>query len=315
MNYFNQEIKEVFDEIEKADSIVIFGHVNPDGDCIGSVLGLRNALRVLYPDKKVYGVGSRPSFLKFIEESDDVSLETIKNSLCVMVDLSGMDRVEDQRIRVNDHIVCIDHHEKSEPFDHPIVRDTNAPSATYVIAKCLMERYHRIPKEAATYLFLGLITDSDRFQFYSDSETFRVASLLVESKADTSFVYDNLYLQNAKDLHFRSFVYNNFKFDGLVCYFICRKKDYLSLGLDEQDAGSRVNLISMLDNHPIWAEFCELENGKVRVELRSNGHYNVQKVAVSFHGGGHIPASGCQLDDLSKVQDVIDALNKAEKVE
>lgn len=315
MSYFSNEIEAVFTEIEKADSIVIFGHVNPDGDCIGSVLGLRNALRVLFPNKKVYGVGSHPSFVNFVEQSDFVDDETIKNSLCVMVDLSGMNRVEDQRILLTDHIVCIDHHEKSEPFDHPIVRDTEAPSATYVITKCLWERYHTIPKEAATLLFLGLITDSGRFQFYSDSETFKVASLLVEHGADYSFVYNNLYIQSAKNLRFRSFVYSHFQFDGIVSYFIVRKEDYLSLGLNEQEAGSQVNLVSLLDNKPIWAEFCELENGKIRVELRSNGKYNVQKVAVKFNGGGHIPASGCQLDDLSKVKDVLSALNLAERVE
>ncbi len=314
MNYSDKEIDAVFSEIEKADSIVIFGHMNPDGDCVGSVLGLRNALRVIYPEKKVYGVGSRPKFLSFIEPSDEVTDETIMNSLMVMVDLSGMNRVEDQRIRMHNHIVCIDHHEKSDVFDYPIIRDVNAPSATYVIAKCLMQRYHYIPKEASTYLFLGLVTDSGRFQFYSDAGTFDVAKLLVESGADTSYVFDNLYVQSEKNLRFKSFVYSAFKFDGLVSYFMVKKSDYLPLGLNEQEAGSQVNLISLLENHPIWAEFCELESGKIRVELRSNGKYNVQKVAVMFGGGGHIPASGCQLDTFDDVPKVIAALNKAETV-
>lgn len=312
MNYFEKEIDEVFSAIEKADSIVIFGHVNPDGDCIGSVMGLRNALRSLFPKKKVYGVGSRPSFLTFVEPSDEVDDETIRKSLLVMVDLSGLDRVEDQRIRLSDNIVCIDHHEKSEVFDHPIVRDTEAPSATYVIARCLLKRYHKIPKEASTYLFLGLVTDSGRFQFYSDPETFEVAKQLTLAGADVHFAYDNLYIQHAKDLRFRSLVYSNFKIDGKVAYFIIHKEDYHKLGMDEQDAGSKVNLVAMLDNSPMWAEFCELESGKVRVELRSNGKYNVQKVAVKFHGGGHIPASGCQLDSLEPVEKVIQALNEAE---
>jgi phosphoesterase RecJ-like protein len=57
-----------------------------------------------------------------------------------------------------------------------------------------------------------------------------------------------------------------------------------------------------------------LESGKIRVELRSNGKYNVQKVAVKFGGGGHIPASGCQLDSFDQVQDVINAMNQAESV-
>jgi bifunctional oligoribonuclease and PAP phosphatase NrnA len=314
MNYTDNEINPVFSEIEKAKSIVIFGHVNPDGDCVGSVLGLRNALRMIFPEKKVYGLGSRPKFLSFIQPSDDIDEDTIKNSLIVMVDLSGMDRVEDQRIRLNDHIVCIDHHEKSEEFPYPIIRDVSAPSATFVIAKCLMQRYHFIPKEASTYLYLGLVTDSARFQYYSDSETFAVAKLLVESGADTSYVYDNLYVQTEKSLRFKAFAYSAFKFDGIVSYYMVKRNDYLQLGLNEQEAGCQVNLIAMLENHPIWAEFCELESGKIRVELRSNGKYNVQKVAVQFGGGGHIPASGCSLDSFDDVPKVLVALNNAESI-
>jgi phosphoesterase RecJ-like protein len=184
MSYFEKEVNEVFSRIEAADSIVIFGHKNPDGDCVGSVLGLKYGLQGIFPEKKIYGVGSRPSFIGFMDKSDEVDDETIKNSLCVMVDLSDVERVEDQRIKLTDNIVGIDHHEASEPFSHPLVIDSKAPAATFIIAKILLERYGRIPTKAATPLFLGLITDSGRFQFDSSKETFRIAGELVEAGAD-----------------------------------------------------------------------------------------------------------------------------------
>ena len=84
--------------------------------------------------------------------------------------------------------------------------------------------------------------------------------------------------------------------------------------MTEQEAGCKVNLISLLDNHPLWCCFTELESGKIRTELRSNGKFNVQKVAVKFGGGGHIPASGCQLDSFDQVKDVLRAMNEAESV-
>ncbi|MCR4699188.1 MAG: bifunctional oligoribonuclease/PAP phosphatase NrnA [Bacilli bacterium] len=314
MSYFEKEVNEVFSRIEAADSIVIFGHKNPDGDCVGSVLGLKYGLQGIFPEKKIYGVGSRPSFIGFMDKSDEVDDETIKNSLCVMVDLSDVERVEDQRIKLTDNIVGIDHHEASEPFSHPLVRDSKAPAATFIIAKILLERYGRIPAKAATPLFLGLITDSGRFQFDSSKETFRIAGELVEAGADFRWCYNNLYIQSSKDLRFRSYVYSNFKFDDKVAYFCVPRKAYLELNMTEQEAGCKVNLISLLDNHPLWCCFTELESGKIRVELRSNGKYNVQKVAVKFGGGGHIPASGCQLDSFDQVQDVINAMNQAESV-
>ena len=315
MSYFDVETEAVFSEIEKAQSIVIFGHMNPDGDCVGSVLGLKYALMELFPDKAIYGVGSRPSNLFFIEESDVVSDQIIDASLCVMVDLSGIDRVEDQRITRSHHIVAIDHHENSDVFPYPVIRDTKAPSATFVITKCLLERYHYIPKKACQYLFLGLVTDSGRFQYDSSEEAFEIAKTLAHyGEFDYRSLYEYLYRQKSSDLRFRSYVYGHFAFEGKVAYVIVPKESYLSIGLNEQEAGCQVNLLAHLDNHPMWVEFCELENGGVRVELRSNGSYNVQKVAVQFNGDGHIPASGCTLEHLDDAYKVIEAMNKAEKV-
>ncbi len=315
MSYYEKECDSVFSAIEHSDSIVLYGHMNPDGDCVGSVLGLKYALQEIFPDKKIFGVGSRPSNLYFIEDSDEVSLDVITSSLAVMVDLSDVERVEDSRIKKAKAIVAIDHHEKSEEFPFPVLRDTLAPSATFVIAKALLQRYHYLPKKACYYLFLGLVTDSGRFQYDSSEETFEIAKNLAHyGQFDYRDLYQKLYRQKSNDLRFRSFVYANFKFQDKVTYVIVRKEDYLSLGLNEQEAGCQVNLLANLDEHPMWVMFTELEKGGVRVELRSNGKYNVQKVAVLFNGGGHIPASGCLLDSLDDAYKVVLAMNQAEGV-
>lgn len=311
----SKEEKIVFEEIEKAPSVVFFGHKNPDGDCVGSVMGMKHAIKEIFPDKKVYGVGTHPSYLpRFVEKADEVSDETIKNSLAVMVDLSDLDRVEDQRIRFAKKIVCVDHHIKSSEVDFPVYRVEDAPSATLVLTKCLLDFYHYIPKSAAPYLFLGLITDSGRFQFDSEPETFEIAKKLVETGIDYKSIYRDLYRQKSQDLRFRSFVYSHFKFDGIVSYVEIHKEDYLPLGMSENDAGSKVNLISLLDDHPIWISFCENLDGTIRVEFRSDGTYDVQKLAVKFGGGGHLAASGCRLSSFNQVRDVLKAANKAEKV-
>lgn len=312
--YFENEVKAIFSLIEKNNDIVIFGHKNPDGDCVGSILGLKYALKEFYPNKNIYAVGSRPNFLSFIEKSDEVSDEIIKSALCIMVDLSDLDRVEDQRIRLSNNIVCFDHHEKSSEFPYPILRDTTCISATMILAKVILEKFGSLNEKSATYFYLGLTTDSNRFQYNSEAETLDIGKKLIEHNANYKWIYENLYKQDSKDLRFKAYVYANFKFDGKVAYFVLRKEDYHKLNLNEQEAGCKVNLISSLDNHPLWAEFCELENGNFRVELRSDGHYNVQKVAVKFNGGGHIPASGCQISSIDQVQAVIDELNKAEAI-
>jgi phosphoesterase RecJ-like protein len=303
----------VFDEIVKWDSMVIFGHKNPDGDCVGSVMGLKKALQALFPTKKIYAVGSHPSYLpSFIEPSDDVSVETITNSLAIMVDLSDLPRVEDQRILLAPKIVCVDHHIESVKNDFLTYRVESAASASEVITACLLRKYGHIPSEAASYLYLGLVTDSGRFQFDAEPETFEIAAQLVKAGAKYKTIYRELYRQSSLDLKWRSFIYTHFEVDDLVTYCICHKEDYLSLGITQNDASGKVNLLSMLDGRPLWALFVEQDDGNIRVELRSDGTKDVQKVAIKFGGGGHLAASGCKVHDFAEIKEVLKALNETQ---
>lgn len=314
----NETIRDdIFKTIERYDSIVIFGHMNPDGDCVGSVMGLKHALSELYPDKKIYGVGSHPAYLPtFIEESDTIEDKVVAESLAILVDLSDLERVEDKRIVSAKEIVCFDHHvADKENYLFPVYRDELAPSATYILSQVLLEKFGFIPKKAAPYLFVGLVTDTGRFQYDCECKTLEMASRLIACGVDYKSIYRDLYRQNSLDLRYRAFIYDHFVFDGLVSYCCVRKEDYSRLGLNESEAGGKVNLLALLDNHPIWAFFTEQESGIIRCELRSNGYYNVQEVAKKFGGGGHVPAAGCRVDSFDKVQDVVKALNEAPRVE
>lgn len=317
MDEKNAILNQIFEKIEAYDSIVIFGHVNPDGDCVGSVLGLKHALRELFPQKKVYGVGTHPSYLpEGLEKADEVDDGTVASSLAILVDLSDLARIEDQRILTAKEIVCFDHHvadKDSYPF--PVYREEEAPSATYILAKVLLQRYGRIPASAAPELFLGLVTDTGRFQYDGEPHTMEMAGRLVSCGVDYRQLYRELYRQHSKDLHYRAFVYDHFHFEGKVTYCFVSKADWTRLGLTQQEAGGKVNLLSLLDGHPIWAFFTEQEDGIVRCELRSDGTYDVQAVAKLFGGGGHIPAAGCKVESFQKAMDVVKALDQARKVE
>ena len=91
--------KEIADAIREADSIVIVGHIRPDGDCYGSQLGLKDAILSNFPEKKVYCVGTgMPIFFDYIGKMDEVSDDVVKNSLGIIVDLNELYRCEDQRV-------------------------------------------------------------------------------------------------------------------------------------------------------------------------------------------------------------------------
>lgn len=316
MNDYEKIENIVFSAIEKANSIVIFGHRNPDGDCVGSVMGMKEAIKCLFPKKEVYALGTHPEYLpSFIEPSDDVSDEIIKNSLAVLLDLSDFDRVEDQRIKLAKSVVCIDHHVAQEEKDFPVLRDENAASATLIIARSLLFRYKKIPsKKCATYLFLGLVTDSGRFQFDCSEQTLQIASKLVSYGVDYKSIYNDLYKQSSIELKYRSLIYDTYIADGLISYCVIRKEQYHALNMKQEDASGKVNQLALIDSRPIWAFFTQQEDDTIRCELRSDGNYNVQKVALQFNGGGHLAASGCTLYSFDQIKDVVKALNEAEKV-
>ena len=120
--------------IEQYDSVVIFGHHHPDGDCYGSQIGLRELLKKHYPNKKVYAVGSGlPDMFSLIGEMDNFSEEVIKESLAIIVDANDVSRMEDMRITKAKAFCKIDHHMDLKTFtEGPEVIDDKADFLTTV---------------------------------------------------------------------------------------------------------------------------------------------------------------------------------------
>ena len=126
--------------IEKYDSIVIFGHINPDGDCYGAQIGLRQAIKETYPDKKVFAVGSgfKPGLDLFLP-MDEVSDEIVANSLHIAVDFNTIERAEDKRLGTGLDMIMIDHHMKQAPFGSIQLIDNDSIAASQIIASFIME--------------------------------------------------------------------------------------------------------------------------------------------------------------------------------
>lgn len=303
----------VWNKIKEYDSIVIYGHVNPDGDCYGSELGLKRAILDAFPNKKVYAVGTGyPRLYSLVGELDKVDDEVIKSSLSIVVDTSNQERIEDQRYKMGLDVIKIDHHIPQEHFGNPELLETNRISCTELITKMLLENNVTISKEAALPLFLGLVTDSGRFLYQPISkETYQVAGVLVDTGIDCNALYDALYEVDEKLLRLKGFIFTNYrKTKENVAYLVLSKEDLRKLNVDYNLGASQVNSIANIKGCPAWVFFSESESGLVRVEFRSKD-INVQEIASKFGGGGHHHASGCRLDALEDYKYVLEALDKA----
>ena len=305
----------IWNKIKEYDSIVIFGHINPDGDCYGSELGLKRAILDTFPNKKVYAVGTGyPRLFSLVGELDNVDDDIIKSSLSIIVDTSNQERIEDQRYKLGLDVIKIDHHLTQEHFGSIELLETNRISCTEIITRLLLENKVVISKEAALPLFLGLVTDSGRFLYQPiRKETYVIAGELIDTGIDCNSLYDALYEVDEKLLKLKGYIFSNYcKTKENIAYLVLPKEDLKRLNIDYNLAASQVNSIANIKGCPAWVFFSESESGLVRVELRSKD-IDVQEIACKFGGGGHLHASGCRLDALEDYKYVLNALDKKVK--
>lgn len=287
--------EKIFEQIKKYDSIVIFGHINPDGDCYGSQIAIRESLKLAFPEKRIFAVGSGyRRFAKMLGEMDIIDDSVISNSLAIIVDGNDLPRMEDQRVVNAKAWIKIDHHVDVGTFtEGEFVVDEDANSCCSIIARMVQELKLPINTVIASALFLGLLTDTGRFQFVSDfPSTFKLAGWLCENGADPTSINKILSITDEGSLSFKGYVYSHYKkTQAGTIYLAIDQKTLKRFNLTAGKAGAMVNLISNLKGYPIWAFFCENEDGSCHGEFRSNGPA-VQPIAVKHGGGGHLQAAG-----------------------
>lgn len=307
---------DIFSLIKSHDIITIFGHVNPDGDCYGSQVALRDSLRLAFPEKKIYAIGSGcPKFFVELGELDIVSNRAIKNSLAIIVDANDLSRMEDKRASSAKAFAKIDHHVDVGSFTlGPSVVLDKACSATQIIFQMLEECHLPINKTVAQALFLGMLTDTGRFQFINDfPEAFSLAAKLCKLGADPSRLNRLLNATTENSLLFKGFVYTHFqKTNAGMVYLTINQNDLSTFHLTAGQVGSMVNLIGNIKGYPVWAFFSENPDGTCHAEFRSNGP-SVQPIALKYGGGGHLLAAGATLEryDMTVINDVLNDLDKA----
>ena len=306
--------EQIIELIEKYDSIVIFGHINPDGDCYGAQVGLREIIHILYPNKKVYITGTGcPRFFSILPHMDKVEDDVISNSLALLVDANDLPRMEDSRIFNCKAWAKIDHHIDTQSFtEGPQVVDTSANSTCDMITGLAMELGVDINPLGATALYLGIVTDSAKFQFVTNyPQTFERAKYLAEHGANIEVINSMLAKTDERSVSAKGYIMTHYKVTkGGVIYIIYSKEKLHRLKLSANAASNNVNLLGNIEGYPIWCSFAEYDDGRVRVEIRSNGP-EIQPCAARVGGGGHAHASGAQLKhlDYAQIEEILQDLD------
>ena len=299
----------IISKIEQYDSIVIFGHLNPDGDCYGSQIALRNILKLKYPNKQIYCVGSGlKKFFDIIGKMDVVSDEVIAQSLAIVLDSNDINRLEDQRAWKARDFAKIDHHIDTFTFhEGPEVIDDTATSTCELIYLFAKENNFEIDLISASALYLGMMTDTARFQFANNFvRMFEIARDLCDRGVDPILLNKTNNLVPEINISIKSFIYSHVKKDrrGII-YAVATKEDREKLGVTSAQICANTSLLSYVVGFSVWLVASETDNGGMQVEMRSST-FDIQKIATHFGGGGHTFAAGFTYKKFG--QDVLNEL-------
>jgi len=294
--------------IGRAKLYVLVTHVNPDGDAIGSQVGLGRYLGSLGGEVRIVNQDATPPDLRFLEFDgpfgeayDPARHDGLLDAAdaIVLVDNSAPDRLgrleAPVRLRTA-KTFCIDHHPtRATPWAGNVI-DTSA-SATAVIVHELARAGDWTPDRAsADALYAGLATDTGFFRFNSTSpRAFRVAAELLEAGADPTRCYRELYERNTPAytrLLGRALANLSLSVGGAVASVGITLAMIDACGATGVDTSEFTTPLLAVDGVRVAILFRELAGGKVKVSLRSKGELDVQRMASEFGGGGHRNASG-----------------------
>ncbi len=293
----NLEIKrQILSEIKASDRILITRHIRPDGDAVGATKGLARILSLTYPEKEIFVINEDYSkHLEFLGGEDvEISDDVYRDSLCIVIDTGNVDRISNKKYSLCRKIIKIDHHIDNAPYgDISWVEDFRS-SACEMIA----DFYYtfsdelKIDKEAATYIFTGIVTDSGRFRFSSTTgDTMRYAASFLEFGLDTENIFSHLYLEDFDYLRFQSNIFKKAKItENGVVYLHIDRKTQKKYNLTSETAGNVVSLLENIRGSLIWMAFVDADD-KIRVRLRSR-FVAINDLAEKYNGGGHAHACG-----------------------
>ena len=292
--------EKIIEKIEKANTIIIHRHSKPDGDALGSQIGLYHLISENYPDKKLYKVGDEAGRYAFMEGSvmDVVDDSVYENALAIVLDTSAKHLISDTRYETAKDTARLDHHIFVEKICDGEVTDTSYESCCGLITELAIEARWVINSQAAKALYTGMVTDSGRFRYDStSSNTHRLASKLMETPFETNSIYLNLYQDDFKFIKLRAQFILKIQFaKNGVAYIYTDKAEADSYGVDTFTISrGMVNTMGDIRGIHTWVNFTETEDG-VLTEIRSNKH-NINPIAVKYGGGGHQKASGACLKD------------------
>lgn len=290
-------------ELKQVKSVAIAGHVRPDGDCVGSCLGVYGYIRENFPDTQVdvYLESANPAFA-FLRGAEEIRTDysgSGQYELFLSLDVSDKERLGEalKYFETAGRTICIDHHITNRGFADENWVEPNASSTSELVFEAMEE--DKISKETAEAIYTGIIHDTGIFQYSNTSpRTMEIAGKLMGKGIDFSKIIDETFYQKTyvqNQVLGRALMESILLLDGKIIMGRMRQKDMEFYGVTHKDLEGIVNQLRVTKGVEVAIFLHEVGSQEYKASLRSNGPVDVSKVCEYFGGGGHVKAAGCTM--------------------
>lgn len=301
---------------EDAESIVIAGHIRPDGDCVGSCLGMYNYLKALFPEKKIdLYLEEVPKAFLFLANADRIkttSPDKTVYDLFLALDSGSIDRLGfmEETFHAAKVTACIDHHISNTQYamyNHVEGKASSTGEVLYGLFEA-----EKIDFSIAECLYLAIVHDTGVFKHSNTSQkTMEIAGALIAKGVSSSKVIDDsfykkTYVQN--QLLGRCLLESILLMDGKIIFSAVSRKMMDLYGAVSSDLDGIIDQLRVTEGVEVAILLKEERPQQYKVSMRSNGKVDVCKICCMFGGGGHVMAAGCSMN--GSVHDVINNLSQ-----
>lgn len=309
----NQDISSIKQLLSTPKKIVIVPHKNPDGDAIGSTLGLYHYLLKYNHQTQVIVPNDYPNFLKWIPGNDHILIHDAQTSDCdklindadviFTLDFNAFHRTGnmEQVLSESDALkIMIDHHQAPDDYATYTYSDVSMSSTCEMVYHFInfLEDEKFIDADIATCLYVGIMTDTGSFRFSSTtSTTHRIVAQLIDKGAQNSDIHNSVYDTNSYErMQLLGRALTNLKVipESRAAYISLSQDELNRYNYKKGDTEGIVNYALSLDGIVLAAIFIEdKQEGIIKISLRSKGEFSVNDMSrAHFNGGGHTNAAG-----------------------
>mgnify|MGYP003398799566 FL=1 len=307
------ELLEINQLLVPENKIVIITHYNPDGDAIGSALGLRHYLAARGLEAEVVVPNDFPKFLKWMPDAKKVTVAEYKRKkawdlfneadVLFILDFNAAHRsgnlVSQMIEKCPAKKILIDHHQMPDQFDY-VYSDTNVPATCQMVYHFIEANHHQdlVNLSIAECLYTGIMTDTGGFRFRStSSSTHRIIADLIDKGADPSIISSNTWDTNTVSrLQLLALVLGRIEVveNGKVAILYLTREELKMYGFEKGDTEGFVNYGLSIGGTEVSVFFMEdLFEDFIKISFRSKGDVDMNQFSRKyFNGGGHINASG-----------------------